>query len=363
MDKKFEIKVYWIDWTFKNTLKWSERITDISFTSQINWWQGESTIELNKPLEDTTYSSWDFARVYVFNDIYPNWYLIYTWIIQRIERKFQNWNEYISLICLWLASLLNFVQYNATKNQDPWQTLKDIIDFFNTKYSWNWIKYDWWFINNYWSNINITFTNQNCFESINNLVKTTNFWWYIRADWQVYFKAYPIKPNHYTTAWKDLESLNIQEDSERIYNKVYVKYNWWNSVYQDNTSISTYWLKEIYKDQSSTLNNLASADIYWNTFLNQNKDPKQKITMVVNDYFKTIGYTLWDDTNIWNDLDIWEDYSWINWIEHLNPWDTITVRNLNYSIQNKQINKVNYQVDRVSIELSEFDTLWKEILN
>jgi len=367
MNKKYWIKVYNLDWTFKQTMSVSERMTDISYTAQINWWQWELNIDLNIPISDVTFVSWDIARVYVFSEVYPNGYLVYSWIIQRIDKKFESWNEYITLTCLWLASMLQFVQNNMTRNQDPAQTIKDIIDYFNTKYTWNWIRYDWWFVENYWSNINITFTNKNCFERLRELVKCTIFWRYIWAECQFTFQPYPTSANHKTTAQKDLQSLNIQIDSERIYNKLYLKYNWGTSTYQDLTSISTYWLKEKYEDKSSTLNNLTSADSYWNTFIRDNKDPKAKINWIINDNFRTIGYNLWDNTLtwdnawIWNDIWTWQNRWWTDWIEHLNPWDTLTIQNISIPYVNKQITKITYNWDTISFNLSEFDTIWKEI--
>lgn len=360
MNKKFEIKVYGLDWTFKRTLKGTERMSDFSFSSQINWGQGEVNIELNKDFWDLTYISWDFIQVYVFSDIYLTGKLIYTGCIQRIDRIYTSWISKINLVVLWIASLLTFINYNATKNQDPAQTIKDIIDYFNTKYAWNWLKYDWGFIENFGTNINITFTNKNLLDAIKDIVTTTNFWWTIWNDWQFYFQPYPTTSTHFVTAWKETDSINVVEDSERIINKVYIDYTWWSTTAQDLISQATYWLKEKYESKTD-LNNLASANSYANSIISQNKNPKQKITCTINDSFRFKWYYLWDDTETWVDSDTWTERGLENWIEHLTPWDTLTIRNINYEINNLQINKIDYNVDMVKIELSEYDTIAKEI--
>jgi hypothetical protein len=54
--KNYEIKIYALGGTFKKTISVTERVNNISFSSQINGGQGEATIILNASFADSSYS-------------------------------------------------------------------------------------------------------------------------------------------------------------------------------------------------------------------------------------------------------------------------------------------------------------------
>lgn len=362
MNKTFEIKLYNKNLEFKKTLPKDKIITDINFTAQINGWQWQLNISLNLPITDQSVEKSDIIEVFIFWDLTPEWLLIYTWSVQQINRKFESWNDYIDLTCLGIASLLQFVQYNWTKNQNPAQTIKDIIDYFNSKYSWNLIKYDLGFVENYPTDINISFENKTCFEAINEVVKATNYRWYIWRDRQIQFKPKENTTDHYVTSWKDLEKLNIQEDIEKIINKITIAYDWWTTTQQDTTSINLYGLKEKFESKTD-LKDLTSANSYALSLIEKNKNPLNKMKLTINDDFKTLNYNYWDDTKIWDDTEIWQDYAGEIWIEFIEPWDILSIRNLNISVNSKQVNKINYSIEKVDIDLEWYNSIGNEIFN
>jgi hypothetical protein len=111
--------------------------------------------------------------------------LIYTGIINKIERKYTDGIETIALKFLGLASVLSLfpfysASYTPNKNQDPALTIKNIIDYANTKY--NWFSYAGGNIVNYGSNLNIDFDYTKCFDAIKNIVSPFARWWRIDAD-------------------------------------------------------------------------------------------------------------------------------------------------------------------------------------
>lgn len=339
--KQYEIKVYNLNWTLKETLLWSDVVTDFSYTSQINWWQGEANFVLNKKFSNNNYSIWNFLKVFVFTDYYPNWKLLYSWIINRITRKNTSWIESLQLTCLWLSSILNFLYFYSSwyvfnKNQDPAQTIKDVINYVNTIYTGNWFSYSWWWIQNFWNNINIDFNYTKCFDSIKNIAKATNFRWYIWADGQVIFKDVPITPTHIFTLEKDVEEITLQEDGEKIINNfILTRKSWITTPFFDNFSQTNYWLRELKQDKTD-IADIASANIYWNNFIKNNKEFKKKTSISVNSKYN---------------------------IESINPWDTIKVLNIDFTINNLQIQKITYTSENIKLELDSIDNLWQEIFN
>ena len=158
--KSYEFKVYWLDWTFKKTLNWDKLKSNISFNSSINWTQWQCNIELNFWVNDILwFNSSDIIKIYSYDDWFPSWKLIYTWQIQIIWKNYLSDTQNITLTVFWLWVLLNNLIFQSwwsqtfSKNQDPAQTVRDIINYFNTIYTWNWLNYTATSIINYWSNI------------------------------------------------------------------------------------------------------------------------------------------------------------------------------------------------------------------
>lgn len=341
--KNIEVKIYNLDGTFKETLKSNDKVSDFSYTWAINEWQGESEIELNRPFSSTSIIHWDVIRVYLFDD-YEVWRLIYTGIVNRITRKFTRGIETILISALWLGVLLSQVNfyswgYTFSVNQDPAVTIKAIIDYFNTKYAWNWLSYSDGLVETYGSNINIAFDYTDCFDAIKNLVKTTQWYWIIKPNWQVQFSQKPASITHKFTINKDIEEITVSEDGEKIVNKYFLTWNSGTNSGSDGTSESTYWLREL-KAENTGIWDSWSADIAIASFIAKNKDPKKKTSLIVN-----------------------KNYSYNGTIDTIKPWDTVKVLNFDYVIDNLQIAKIDYTFDKIKIELDEFDTIAKEIFS
>lgn len=339
MNKTFEIKKYSLTWTFLETIKKTNLISDFSFSSSINAWQWNCDLELNLSIWDTTFSLWQFLKIYVFTDIYPNWKLMYTWMITKITWNITSWKETLTINLLWLWSLLTFIyfkngwSYAFSLNQEPALTLKAIIDYFNTVYTWVWLNYTT-NIDNYWSSVNQAFNYNKCNDSINNIVNATNFWWNIRSNGELYFKLKPTTATHILTVWKDIDNLQIEQDSEKITNKSIIFYNWWNTSQIDWTSQTSFWVRELKEDRTN-LNDLTSANTYATNFILKNKDYKKKTSIIVNNSFD---------------------------IEKIEIWDTISVVNTSLSLINLQIVKIQYSINKIQIELDEFSSFAKEII-
>jgi hypothetical protein len=177
--------------------------------------------------------------------------------------------------------MLQFVLFtDGTLNQDPADTIKDIVDVFDGEYS-GIITYTGGNIDTYGTNISNAFTKRTCLESIGDITKTTDFWWYIGADGDVYFKAKQA-PTQFFTIGKDVDSIEVQEDGERIINNLIVAYTGGTKTTSDATSITAYGQRDKYESKTD-LQNVGSATAYSDSVIADHKDPKTKITITVND--------------------------------------------------------------------------------
>lgn len=341
MKKSFTVKVYWINGAFKKTLSWKEVIDCFEFSSQINGGQGEWTLVLNKEFGDTEISTGDIVKVYVYTDNNPSGVILYSGYISRLARKYTPQKNVIEYKMIWLSSILNFVYfyaawYSFNKNQDPAQTIKDVIDYFNTQYSAWFFSYSGGNIQNYWSNISLDFAYKNCRDSIVLASSATNYWWRIGADWQVWFKPIPWTATHRFTAWKDVSEIEVQESSEEIKNRYILNWKSWTlAPVNDATSQSAYWIRELYESKTDLADSW-SATIYANNFLASNKDIKKITSISVNNSYN---------------------------IENIFPWDTLKVLNLDYTVDNLQIKKVTYTPEKVKLDVEVLESLWQTIFN
>lgn len=330
---KFNYKVYSLSWTYKFTINEKDIKSDVRFTANNTWWQWQYQLLLNYSFENSNIVNTDIIKVY------RDTVLIYTWIVQDVVRTITNNYEQITLPLLWLWTLPTYIlykdwwSYTFTKTQDPAQTVRDIIDYINTVYTAWWLSYDWSSIVNYWTNVSIDFENDSCFDALKKCLETTNFTLFIDRDWKVYFKWKPVSATHTLTVAKDVEQINLEEDSERLTNKLILKHKTTTTPYEDVTSQTTYWLREIFINDQS-LANQAAADEFWNNYIAENKDPLSKTNIIINNNFD---------------------------IDTIKVWDTIEVKNFNFTISNLLIVKYTYNTNKITIFLEDFDSFWREL--
>jgi hypothetical protein len=154
-----------------------------------------------------------------FEDVIQIFYkseLLYTWIVWNITRRITNNFQEIEIPLLWFASLFEIVwfkqgwfkqgwSYVFNKNQDPAQTLKDIIDVVNLHYNY----FDYTQVENFGSSVSIDFNKKTCLWAINDVIKTIDRVLFVDRDWKVYFKDKPVTPTHLFTVWKDIENIEL----------------------------------------------------------------------------------------------------------------------------------------------------------
>ena len=331
---RYDIKVYNKDWTFKTTVNPNIVMNDISFTENVNWWQWQLALNLALSFNDNSFQGWDLVKVVLYNERYTQWKQIYFWYISQITRKYDTNKWYISLTCLWIASLLNKILFSGSYAWTIESILNQVITKFNSNYN-NIITI--WQIDEYSESVSFKFdSNNTCKDVIDTLSKTANYYWFIDSEWKFYFRKKLSQQNHIIANQYAIETMSLNYSFEWIVNKFYLEREWINmQVYEDENSQNNYWIKEKY-ELSNTIVNQATQDEYWNNYIAQNKDPKNASSIVVNSKYD---------------------------IESISPWDTVSVVNTEYSIRNLLIEKITYTPIRITLTLEENETLRNVINN
>lgn len=339
---EYLIKVYDKTKSFKDIINEREIKSDISFTKQINGWAWHLNIILDWLKNNII--QWDIIEIYYKTS------LIYVGFVWEINFNISNFYE-TELNVYWLASLFNNIIYNvawnytANINQYTYNTAQDIVNFMNTFYNyftlswslsiiwddivWTWQDSTWTWDNFYWItliNWNYDLNYTNCLILLNELRKISNNYFYL-DNYNLIFADKPTTATHNFTLWLDIEKININDDTTGLFNYLILKYKSWTQVYSDTNSINTYWRKEKYIENTN-IADLSSANSYWNTFISENKNPKKKISLIINK----------------------------NYTNNINPWETCKILNTKLNLNNNlQINKISYSKDKFILDLEGYD--------
>ena len=340
MQKGYNIKVYNLAGTFQAVLSPSIIMTGVSFSETINGGQGELVLKLKLPFNTTSIAYNNVIKVFE-SDAENAPRQIYTGIVGNIRRVNENSSEYIEIRVLGIASALSLFYYysgayafNASASQDT--TMKAIIDYFSTKYP-GLLSYSGTSVEA-GSSVNLAFSYDKCLDALKKTADTSPEWWWSIDNTGV-LQYHPITGSIYATTHKvkvgvEVDQVTVEENGEKIVNKYMLKYNGGTYTQTDATSTTDNGLRELYSDESSSINNVGTATIKGDAYISANKNSKRKITIEINSKYD---------------------------IESVRVGHFITVQNLEYSISNLQIRKLDYNMDRIKVELEESTSLAKEI--
>lgn len=331
---RYDIKIYWVDGIYKTTINPNIIMQDISFTENVNWWQGELRLDLALDFWDTSISNWDFIKVVLYNERYKQGKQIYYWYVSQITRKYDTNKGYIQLTCLWISSLLNKIIFQGTYNDTVKNILTTIINQFNAKYN-NIITIGQ--IDDYSETINVEFwASWTCQNAIKKIQEITNYYWFVNSEGVFSFREKLTQTNHIIANSQQIETISLNYNIESLVNKLYVeRQDWTIKTYEDLTSQGLYWIKEKYTGETNIVDN-ATQDEFGNSYLKQYWDPKNQSSIVINSEYD---------------------------IESIIPWDTITIVNLDFEIKNLLVEKISYTPIRITLTLEELETLWDVISN
>lgn len=319
--------------TLKETIKGTLLLWDISFSSNVNGWQGSVTLQINKEITNNDYTLWDIIKVIKYDDNNKTWVNLYMWYVTKIGRKQSTSQQYIELSCLGMASLLT--EHDTTVNYwslSVWEIVRNLIDSLNSQYGWNVLNYTLLTVPD-WPNMGIGSIDKGTMaSSLTNLADAVGMKRYVDWNWTVYFLPKPATATHYLTNQKDLESIEIEEDMTEMVNSVYFIWPSSSASYSDAVSVATYWTKYYTEEVKVDWN--PAIDNYAQQYVNDRKDPKKETTLTVNRQYP---------------------------IETIKPWDTVKVRNFEYPFDNIQIEKIQYTQDKITIYLDRYISFWEQI--
>ena len=322
--------------TLKETLKGSLLLWDIVFTANVNWWQWELTLQINKPLTTTDYALGDIVKIKRYDEQTKEGVDLYMGYVTKIGRKQTTSRQYIELSCLWVASLLS--EHSAAKMYDDkgvWVLIKEIIDSVNGSYGGTVITYDSSSIPDWpwmWQG---SISETDAAQAITTLA--TGKWYkrYVDGAGKFFMFKKADTDTHFLTNQKDVESIDIQEEIQEMVNSV----NFWskfdisqNTTYSDATSISLYGTK--YYASEVDIFWQDALDSYAEQYVEDRKDPKKQTTLVVN-----------------------REYA----IETIRPWDKVKVRNFEYPFADIPIEKLQYTQDKCILYLDQYISFGQQI--
>lgn len=341
MDKRFFIKIYDLDGTYRKTLNPSLLMREPSFSDKIGGGQGQCVLQLNLAIDDfgegTDIDHMKVVKIYESDQVNnPEPVLIYTGFISAFKPSVSDKGESVSITLLGLVSMLTFGFYKSgsaytfTKTAvDPADIIKEIIDTFATVYTGGWISYSGGGIDTVGTPITFEYATMRWYDA---LKKTAAFadedwWWRVGEDGQVTLQDRPATVTHILTLGKDVEMLEAPKSNEKIAN--YFRLTWGlaptTTVYQDAPSQSAYGLREEKPETDSSIRDSATADQYGNKIIADYKDPKVEARVVVNTNYN---------------------------IESIKPGHTVSVRNAgNVLPSNMLITSIQYTPDKVTLTL------------
>lgn len=322
----YNYKVYNKSNVYQYTINPSIIKNNASFSANINGWQWQFLLSL---IGEIAISPGDILRVYRKTK------LIYTGVFQNLRTSFSENGTVYEYPVLGLVSILSLVRFwDWNKNQDPATSAKEIIDALNLLYPF--FSYTTGSIPLYGSSINLQFKSSHTYLDALKLCFDT-MWRYMHIDQNglVTIKQKWSVKDYSLTLGREIASLDIEENGENIKNNVTVKYSSSTHTETDATSISTYGQRDYFFEDLDM--NLATATVYAQNFLANNKDKKVQIEIKV---VRTENFDF-DDVKI---------------------WDIVKINNTKDVLSLLQIVKYSYNEENMKIYFEDFSSFWKELL-
>lgn len=361
----FNYKLYDKVNTFKKVINPNLIQSDIRFTAQKNWWQGDLFLSIKWIDLDIKHS--DIIRVFYSSDIVKN-KLIYTGYIEEINQFVNSW-ESMQITAIGLGSYLTKILFQSwwlrtfTLNKLASEIITDIATYIETI---NPLITTWTIEATIW-NVNIAFDNDYCFTALQKVQELApDFYFYVDQDWEINFKENTEIADYFITFQRDLQSYESDEVAT-IFNKLYLTYDWGSKTYEDATSITAYWIFE--KEITDTnIKDVATADKFALDFFEKNANPQRSRNIEVNkefNWFKT-QEILFGNTEILFGNELITFWDWAIktkfWYEIIQPWEYIKILNFKQEII-WQIEKLEFWKDFIKLVLNKnfnFISLIKE---
>jgi hypothetical protein len=346
--KKFQIKVFEPDGvTFIKSLTSIQSggtvLKEPKFSLAVNGGLGECRIPLKTDKfeifdEGGAVSFMNVVKIYEIDSENKEGRLIYTGYIEDYEPYADESDQGVDVVCLGLVSTLALDKFESggsfevsVVSQDPAVVWKMILDHFIATWPNPLIDYDvgGTTIDTVGTPISYDFNGQSWLDALGIVFGLVGSGWYYYFDKEGigHLKPKPVTATHRFTFGKDIESVDVTKSSREIVNKCVVQWASGEETYSDAPSIAAYGQRtSIVSD--SAIKDATSAQQRAEQEVNDNKDPKIKVRLVINSKYD---------------------------IESIKPGDTCRITNVDADqalfSDNMFIVKVTYELDRATLEL------------
>lgn len=315
-----------------------------TFTDRINGGMGEVQIDYIVPFDDfeegTKIDHQFILDLLVFDDANPLGRRLYRGAIQEYEPYIRGKTQGVLIKALGLGSNLSYDDYMASSRTvytvahsgvDPEVIFQAIIDEWRAFVNNALINYSGSSTDTVGTNVDKTFTDKTWFDACAETkdLCPDGWWWHVDADGIASLLPKPSTPTHSFIIGKHIEDGRFPKSVKSVKNRVRVTRTGGTvTEYSDATSITKYESRlEIMGD--SSLGDEATADQAGQKKVDDNKDPKNKNTLVINSEYD---------------------------IESIKVGQTCAILNSNEAatfVTNAQIVGLTYEGDRVRLELEE----------
>lgn len=370
--KRYEVKIYslWNPSVPKKTLtfiSWNKEAVklknDFKFDGNANNWQWPLRLEFNKLFNDQDVALGDIVRVRGYDDEHKTGRGIYSGYVDNLKRRADQEGQSIELTMFWLATLMNTIIAGggifSYPNTDPSIIITAALDDFNSNFVSPLITFDP--LPLYGSPIDFRLDDATTLDVIKAIHNVT--WWIFYVDWDGVFTTQPkgTIPDHKFTLKKDLNVVEKNSNRSDIVTRVYYQvtnvvagfaFDWNGNVVPITREIPITYIYDNLAAQAIfgiIERRVIRDDLYveeWvvtpavdnaaNTYLEENSKPKNFLRLEINDKadFLTIK-----------------------------PWDLVRIQNLDFTLEDAIINKINYSSTVMAIDCEKTLDFWQEVVN
>jgi len=292
MKKSYIIKIYDSAGVYITTLNEKLRLSKIGFRETINGGQGGLSLSIKS--EFVSPPSWaelnNFAKIYVVKvvDGVQSESLLFTGMITQVRNTLQGSTEYLTLSILALSSLLGLALYKegssfdvVKSSVDPADIATDIISKVNSSIGGSWFSTGANVVN-VGTNVSYTFKKKNWLNAMGIALKLSdsNYYWWIGADGELYFKESSATPDHKFNIATNVNKIDVVSSSEKIINESTIKTSSATQTANDATSIADYFKRDEYREDNDADSSAGQQFVDYEVATK--KEPKLKVKVTIN---------------------------------------------------------------------------------
>lgn len=344
-EKRLLAKIYQRDGTTLALNIPKNKMRDVpTFPDRINAGMGECVIDYIAPFDDfgegTKIDHQFILDLWVFDDDHPDGRRIYRGAIQDFEPYISGATQGVLIKALGLGSNLSYDAHMASSRSnytvsyattDPEDIFKSIIDEWRATVNNALINYSGSSTQAVGTNVTKEFVDKTWFDAVQETMELCpeGWWWHVDADGIASLLPKPTTPTHSFVIGRHIEDGRFPKSVKSVKNRVRVTRNGGTIThYSDAASIAKYESRwEALNDTS--LGDANAADQAGNKKVDDESEPKNKNTLVINSEYDIESIKVGDTCKI------------------LNVDETATF------VTNSQIVGLTYEGERVRLELEE----------